>query len=174
MSGSSTLTAAQALPLIEQYESGGQNVLTAIQPPGGGNTASGLYQIINGTWQQYAPQAGVSLSQYPTAMSAPADVQTQVATVLYNQQGFGPWSSNTALLNAVAAQGGTTTLPETTTTAAAPVSGSTSFSSGIWEDAERALVILIGLVIVAIALVALLSQAKTVRVAASSLAEFPA
>jgi hypothetical protein len=65
---------------IERVESGGQNIVTRIQPPGGGNTASGYYQIINSTWQQYARQAGVDTNLYPTAMSAPKDVQTQVAS----------------------------------------------------------------------------------------------
>jgi hypothetical protein len=176
MSGSNTLTASQALPLISQYESNNQNVLTSIQPPGGGNTASGYYQIVNGTWQQYAPQAGVSLAQYPTAMSAPQSVQTQVATVLYNQQGFGPWSTNAALMSAVAANGGTTTLPEGTVTAQAPSGGSSSggLLTPLWELLERGAVIMIGLVIVAIALAAMLMQSKTVAVPAKALSEFPA
>jgi hypothetical protein len=67
---------------IAGVESGGQNILTRIQPPGGGNTASGYYQIINSTWQSYARQAGVDTNLYPTAMSAPADVQTQVASTI--------------------------------------------------------------------------------------------
>lgn len=106
-------------------------------------------------------------------MSAPQSVQTQVATVLYNQQGFGPWSTNAALMSAVAGEGGTTTLPETGVTAQAP-SASGSLLTPLWELLERGAVIMIGLVIVAIALAAMLMQSKTMEVPAKSLAEFPA
>lgn len=64
---------------IARAESSGRNV-------GGPTTSSGqaqgFYQITTGTWQDFAPRAGVSLAQYPTALDAPADVQTQVASVI--------------------------------------------------------------------------------------------
>jgi Transglycosylase-like domain len=64
---------------IAQAESSNRNV-------GGPTTSSGqaqgYYQITTGTWQDFAPRAGVSLAQYPTALDAPADVQTQVASVI--------------------------------------------------------------------------------------------
>jgi hypothetical protein len=94
--------ASKVLPLISQYESGNRNVLNASGPGGTpASTASGYYQITNGTWQDFAPKAGVSLKQYPTAMSAPQDVQQKVAALLYNQRGIEPWSSDTRLLAAL-------------------------------------------------------------------------
>ena len=63
---------------IAQAESGFRNIVSGTA----GSTASGIYQINNPTWRQFAPQAGVDLSQYPTALSAPTDVQTQVASVI--------------------------------------------------------------------------------------------
>lgn len=42
--------------------------------------AAGLYQITSGTWHDFAPTAGVSLAQYPTADTAPVNVQTAVAS----------------------------------------------------------------------------------------------
>lgn len=63
--------------LVSGDESGGQNVLNTE-----GSSASGYFQITNGTWQQFAPQAGYSLSDYPTAMSAPASVQQGVASII--------------------------------------------------------------------------------------------
>jgi hypothetical protein len=90
------------LPLISQYESSNRNVLNASGPGGTpASTASGYYQITNGTWRDIAPQAGVSLAQYPTAMSAPQDVQTKVASLLYQQRGIAPWASDTRLLAAI-------------------------------------------------------------------------
>lgn len=91
------------LALIEKYESGGQNVMQGVVPPGGGynpsvgrvtgpSTAQGFYQITNTTWRETAPKAGVDLDQYPTAMSAPKEVQAKVAQTLFNEQGFKPWA----------------------------------------------------------------------------------
>ena len=45
------------------------------------SSASGLYGFTNPTWQAYAPAAGVDIAQYPTANSAPSDIQTAVASV---------------------------------------------------------------------------------------------
>lgn len=64
------------LQLLQGFESSGNP--TAQNPS---SSASGLYGFLKGTWQQYAPQAGVDTSIFPTAKSAPADVQTQVAAV---------------------------------------------------------------------------------------------
>jgi hypothetical protein len=97
-------SASSTLSLISQYESGNRNVPNASGPGGTpASTASGYYQILNGTWRQFAPQAGVDLSQYPTAMSAPFDVQTRVASLIYSQQGLAPWASDSRLMAAVAA-----------------------------------------------------------------------
>ena len=76
-----------AAALIAQYES--SNNPTAQSST---STASGLYGFLNGTWAAYAPQAGVSLQQYPTAASAPASVQTAVFYADFNNNGFNDWT----------------------------------------------------------------------------------
>ncbi len=70
-------------------ESGGKNV-TNPTPTSSGN-AGGYYQITSGTWADYAPRAGVNLSQYATADAAPMNVQTAVA----NQIPLNRWASST-------------------------------------------------------------------------------
>src|SRR5262249_38240536 len=63
------------LSIISQYESGGQNVMQGVVPTSV-STASGYYQITNTTWNGFPS----SITQgYPTAMSAPADVQANAA-----------------------------------------------------------------------------------------------
>lgn len=183
MSGS--LSASQALPLISQYESGNQNVLTAIQPAGGGNTASGYYQITNPTWQQYAPQAGVDLSQYPTAMSAPQSVQTSVAATIYNQRGLQPWSSNSNLMAAVSATDPTTVDPLAGLDGGLAVPAGNALSNALgatataaagslldplWEIVSRGFLLIAGLALCIVALAALLWQSKTVQVGVRALA----
>lgn len=104
------------LALIEKYESGGRNIMQQVVPPEGGfnpsvgrvtgpSTAQGYYQITNSTWRETAPKAGVSLDQYPTAMSAPKEVQAQVAKTLFDEQGFKPWAPYNARLAAAIGQG---------------------------------------------------------------------
>jgi hypothetical protein len=44
------------------------------------------------TWETWAPKAGVDLSQYPTAGSAPPSVQFAVFAADYNAQGFSDWT----------------------------------------------------------------------------------
>jgi hypothetical protein len=73
--------------LIAQYESSGNPTAQSSK-----STASGLYGFVNGTWATYAPQAGVSLQQYPTAASAPASVQTAVFYADFNNNGFNDWT----------------------------------------------------------------------------------
>lgn len=85
------------LQRVAQRESGGNptalNYVARADPSAyaRGATASGRYQIVNNTWNQGAGWAGVDTSQYPTAMSAPADVQDQVASALYDHLGEKPW-----------------------------------------------------------------------------------
>lgn len=43
------------------------------------STAGGLFQYLDSTWRKQAPLVGVDIKQYPTARSAPADIQHQVA-----------------------------------------------------------------------------------------------
>lgn len=191
-----SLPASQALPLISKYESGNRNVLTTIQPASGPpNTASGYYQITNPTWSDFSKTVP-GASQYPTAMDAPQDVQTQVAANIYAARGLQPWSSNTNLVNAVTSAGGGiggigggTSLSDIsqlgqagggTASPSTVVSNGLGVGSGsntpgtfgtIWEIAQRGAVILLGLGIVLLAVAALLFQSKTVKVAASDLAE---
>jgi hypothetical protein len=149
------------------------------------STASGYYQIINGTWQQFAPQVGVDLNQYPTAMSAPQSVQTQVAGAIYNAQGFSPWSSNTNLMNAVANYGS----PSDTTGVTNPMSGSTgtgsttantvpsnytagtNWASVLLEMLTRGGVVIVGFGLLMVGLIFLLIQSKTVQTSGKALAE---
>jgi hypothetical protein len=79
------------LDIIEQAESKGKNIPNYKFGPG--FTAQGYYQITNPTWRDYAKAAGVDLSQYPTAMTAPRDVQRAVATQIFNKRGFQPWEA---------------------------------------------------------------------------------
>lgn len=94
------------LNLIEQDESGGRNIPNYRYDPT--HTAQGNFQITNSTWRDTAPNAGVNLSQYPTAMSAPYPVQRQVAGELLNERGTQPWADfNPQLKRDLAKRGGT-------------------------------------------------------------------
>lgn len=64
------------LDLLSEFESGGNPTAQSSS-----SSASGLYGFLSGTWAQFAPQAGVDTSLYPTAASASPDVQTAVAAV---------------------------------------------------------------------------------------------
>jgi len=89
-----------ALDLIEKLESGGRNIPNYKFGPG--FTAQGYFQFTNSTWRDTAKAAGIDLTQYPNAMSAPYDVQRRAAATLYQQRGFQPWE---ALKNHPAATG---------------------------------------------------------------------
>lgn len=95
--------AGDPLDLIAKYESGGRNIMQQAVPAGGGynpsvgrvtgpSTAQGPWQITNTTWRETAPKAGVDVAAYPTAMSAPVEVQRLVAKTLFEEQGFKPWA----------------------------------------------------------------------------------
>src|SRR5215475_1134977 len=89
------------LSLIMQYESAeGQNIPNYKFGPG--FTAQGYYQITNENWLKIAPQLGINTAVYPSAMSAPQDVQAQVATYLLTQTpaGIGNWANYNPQLNA--------------------------------------------------------------------------
>jgi hypothetical protein len=76
---------------LRQTESGNRNVYSTVDPDvSGPNTRSqGFYQINVPTWRDFAPRAGVDVSKYPTPMSAPEEVQRQVAEVIPFAR-FGP------------------------------------------------------------------------------------
>jgi hypothetical protein len=76
-------------PTVQVAELKNPDILRALRGVEGANnnpeaknpnsTAGGLYQYIDSTWQKQAPLAGVDIKQYPTARSAPAEIQHQVA-----------------------------------------------------------------------------------------------
>ena len=78
---------ASLAQLVQSYESGGNY---AAQNPT--STASGAYQFTNATWAQYAPQAGYSVADYPTAAAAPPAVQDAVFAQTVSQVGLQPWT----------------------------------------------------------------------------------
>lgn len=107
-----------ALDAIARRESGWRNIHQNVVPPGGGfnpstgtvtgpSSASGYFQMINPTWRSAAKLAGIDTSQYPTAMSAPYELQRKAAGALYAKEGFRPWAPyNAALRNDIAKAGG--------------------------------------------------------------------
>ncbi len=110
-------TQRNALDTIAKHESNWRNVLTKAWNPTTGfnqstgtvtgpSTASGYWQITNTTWRGYAPGAGVDVSKYPTAMSAPYGVQRQVASSIYQKRGFADWAPYNASLRADIARSG--------------------------------------------------------------------
>ena len=84
---------------LASIESGDQNIVSKVDTDSkgltlaqGGNPAEisqGHFQINTPTWHDFAGQAGVDVNQYPTAMSAPRDVQARVASVIPFSR-FGP------------------------------------------------------------------------------------
>lgn len=91
---------ADALRLIMQFESGGQNIKNPK------STASGYFQFLDSTWKEIAPQVGIDIRKYPTAMSASYALQEAAATKLYEQRGFQPWTVGNPKLAAHLAAGG--------------------------------------------------------------------
>src|SRR5215204_1945550 len=83
--------ARDPLDIIEQAESRGRNIPNYKYGPG--FTAQGYYQITNPTWRDFSKAAGVDLAQYPTAMSAPREVQRTVAEQIFKKRGFQPWEA---------------------------------------------------------------------------------
>ena len=81
------------MDLVATLESGNTNVAQKIHDKNTdkGTPAGGFFQIIDPTWQTYAKTAGVDLNQYPTAMSAPRDIQAKVASAIPVNQ----WGPNT-------------------------------------------------------------------------------
>ena len=106
------------LAAISYFESRNRNIYQQAVPPGGGynpsvgrvtgpSTAQGIYQITNSTWQEFAKAAGVDLRMYPNALSAPADVQQQMAATIYKQEGFSRWAPyNADLRRYISSKGG--------------------------------------------------------------------
>jgi LysM repeat protein len=87
--GGGTAQAATAnssiLNAIASCESGGKNVRNS----SGISTASGYWQIVNGTWKAHG-----GLKFAPTAIQASYEEQLQVAQNILNGQGLGAWSES--------------------------------------------------------------------------------
>ena len=81
------------MDLVANLESGNRNIKQGIVDANTakGTPAGGFFQIIDPTWRTYATKAGIDLSQYPTAMSAPRDIQAKVASAIPVNQ----WGPNT-------------------------------------------------------------------------------
>jgi hypothetical protein len=98
---SSPGAAGDILDTVKRYESGGRNIHQGVVSPNV-SSAQGYYQITNSTWRDTAPKAGVDLEKYPTAMTAPKEVQRAVAEQLYSERGAQPWAAfNPALAKAI-------------------------------------------------------------------------
>lgn len=90
--------------LIIGAESGGKNVLNYRFDPT--HTASGFGQITNSTWKDFAPDAGVDLEKYPTAISAPFEQQIAVMHAIQAKRGVAPWAKyNPVLANELTLRG---------------------------------------------------------------------
>lgn len=103
-----------ALDLIAQHESGNRDIKQQAVPAGGGynpsvgrvtgpSSASGPWQITNSTWRKRAPQD--IAQKYPTAMSAPVEVQRTVARKIFSETGFQDWAPYNARLRQAIARG---------------------------------------------------------------------
>jgi hypothetical protein len=71
---------------IEACESGGRNVPTAVPGP---FTASGFWQITNGTWRDHGGEQFA-----PRALLATREQQEVVAQRLFNARGTQPWDAS--------------------------------------------------------------------------------
>ena len=69
---------------LANVESSNRNIFSKTDPDtaGPGTRSQGYYQIGVPTWRQFADAAGVDLRKYPTPMSAPREVQEQVANAI--------------------------------------------------------------------------------------------
>ena len=80
-----------AADIVSQYESGNKNIPNYRYDVR--HTASGFYQITDTNWNNYAPKVGIDTNKYPTAISAPKEVQRSVFDKMYSEQGFAPWAN---------------------------------------------------------------------------------
>ncbi len=76
---------------LANVESNNRNIPSTVDPDvaGPGTKSQGFFQINVPTWRDFAPSAGIDLKQYPTPMSAPREVQEQVANTIPLAR-FGP------------------------------------------------------------------------------------
>jgi hypothetical protein len=84
-------TGGRFMDALARIESGNKNIYsqTDRDVAGPNSRSQGYFQINTPTWRDFAARAGVDLSKYPNAMSAPRDVQERVASVIPLSR-FGP------------------------------------------------------------------------------------
>lgn len=121
--------------LVQSFETGGiANPWTAKNYAyDATHTASGGYQITNSTWKLFAPAAGVDVSQYPSAMSAPAAVQTSVFQQIVSSNGLSDWTCpgcNAPLTNYLAANPSAASLPVVAGGTPSTLSGAATGATG--------------------------------------------
>ena len=82
--GGPSSSSGSFLDAVANIESSNRNIVQGIHDVNTdkGTPASGYFQIIDPTWRKYAAAAGVDLAKYPTPMSAPREVQAQVAAAI--------------------------------------------------------------------------------------------
>ena len=91
--------APSPIDIVIHHESGGKNITQSLGTKdvnnnygrGGGHPANGYLQIIDPTWQAAARKMGVDINRYPSAQSAPAALQIEVAKTIP----FGQWGPST-------------------------------------------------------------------------------
>jgi hypothetical protein len=76
-------------PLVALDESGDRNIPNFRFDDR--HTAGGHFQITDTNWRHYAPLLGIDLAVWPNAMSAPEQLQGQVAGKMYAETGYMPW-----------------------------------------------------------------------------------
>lgn len=161
--------------------SGGQNVWG---PQTSSGQAEGWYQITTGTWNEFAPQAGVDLSQYPTPNAAPQGVQELVASVIpldrwapstvsAAENAFGPLNTAEPLgqisenlsgsaTPASALQGATGGIGQATGAPSSNDGSGGSWLSGLANWVERGFLIVVAAMVIAVALWWILAEAGAV------------
>jgi hypothetical protein len=89
--GAGAVSGGRFMDALAQIESGNRNIFSKTDPDvaGPGTRSQGYFQINTPTWRDFAPKAGVDLSRYPNAMSAPRDIQEKVASTIPLSR-FGP------------------------------------------------------------------------------------
>ena len=83
--GGLSLNSSPFITALGTIESNNRNIYSGVDKdyPGQPNSRSqGYYQIDTPTWQQFAAKAGIDTTRFPNAMSAPQDVQAQVASLI--------------------------------------------------------------------------------------------
>jgi hypothetical protein len=98
--GVSAAAHAQLCPLdlVAQDESGHRNIPNYRYDAT--HTAAGYWQITDTNWRHYAPLVDIDLAKWPNALSAPEQLQGQVAGIMRAQRGCLPWVPYNARLRA--------------------------------------------------------------------------